>query len=230
MCNDTVIAIVNFNTTLLTNCCVKSVLKQHGGEFEITIFDNSTRDKFVPDACVEKNVRIVDNTAGAYIDFEDVVRQNSIFQRTPNGHGSLKHAYTVDYLLQHSDKNILLMDSDTVLKRKIDFIDDSYVTVASILREKQYKNRFLPFIQFFNVNRINSLGLRYFDRNRILFGAHPTNSFQYDTGTSFLEDCRQMNLNYAEIDYTQYVNHLGSGSWKTNDVMKFLKENSEFYE
>lgn len=54
MCNDTAIVIVNFNTTSLTNCCVKSILKQHGGEFEITIFDNSTRDKFVPDAGVEK--------------------------------------------------------------------------------------------------------------------------------------------------------------------------------
>jgi len=60
---------------------------------------------------------------------------------------------------------------------------------------------------------IKKHNIRYFDKNRILFGASEKNNLNYDTGGSFCEDVKNAGLPYKEIDYTQYVNHLGGGSF-----------------
>jgi len=57
----------------------------------------------------------------------------------------------------------------------------------------------LPFIQYFNAPMIKKHGIRYFDKDRIMFGNNPNNAFTYDTGCSFYEDVLKYDLKYREI-------------------------------
>lgn len=131
-------------------------------------------------------------------------------------HGSLKHAYTIQYLLDHEKNNFIILDSDTEVLHDFDFIEDGYLTIASICR-KTFVPRFVPFIQYFNVDLIKNYKIKYFDKYRILFGKNLQTYFLFDTGCSFYFDITNNKLPYKEIDYMKYVKHLGGGSWITNE-------------
>ena len=115
---------------------------------------------------------------------------------------------------------MLLFDSDTVLHKDIDFIDDNIVTAADIqtrpidFRKKQYVPRFVPFIQFFNVNLINKFNIKYFDSRRI--GENHYGDRIYDTGSSFYDDIISKKAKYKKINFKAYVDHLNAGSWAKN--------------
>lgn len=54
-------------------------------------------------------------------------------KRSHNNHASAKHCYSIQYLLNIcKTKYMVLFDSDTVLRKDIDFIDDNTVTAADI--------------------------------------------------------------------------------------------------
>ena len=54
-------------------------------------------------------------------------------KRSHNNHASAKHCYSIQYLLNIcKTKYMVLFDSDTVLHKDIDFIDDNTVTAADI--------------------------------------------------------------------------------------------------
>ena len=77
-----------------------------------------------------------------------------------------------------------------------------------------YVPRFVPFIQFFNVNLINKLGIKYFDSRRI--GENHYGNRIYDTGSSFYDDIMSKRAEYKKIDFKAYVDHLNAGSWAKN--------------
>ena len=220
------IYIVNFNTTEITNDCIKSIIdKLHAFEYSIMVFDNSNARRFKLDSEIPKNkITIIDNYFGKLINFNDVLMDsvnvqhyNKVKQMNISKFGTLKHTYTIDYIIKHEDKPFLLFDSDVKLLKDIDFIDDKYITIAGINHtEPKWPNRFFPYIQYFNVPMIKKYNICFFDKNRILFGASEKNNLRYDTGSSFYEDIMNANLPYKEIDYTEYINHLGNSSF-TND-------------
>lgn len=155
MLNFIPIYICNYNTTELTIALIYSILKNlKSFDYIINVFDNSDKIPFKLDKFYDK-INVIDNTNGKFIDFDKVVKENSNHSSSPNNHASLKHCYTIDYIIQFSCQNFLLFDSDTILKQDIDFIDDSFITCASVCKqEPTYKNKFYPFIQYFNVNLI----------------------------------------------------------------------------
>lgn len=56
--------------------------------------------------------------------------------------------------------------------------------------------------------------IKYFDMSRMHYGASlNTQSQMYDTGASFLEDCKVQNLNVKLIDNKKYIWHKKKGSW-----------------
>lgn len=61
------VLIVNFNTQLLTECCINSVNKFVPG-CKITVFDNSDKEPF---SNIFNNVEVIDNTRGQVINFRE---------------------------------------------------------------------------------------------------------------------------------------------------------------
>lgn len=215
------IAICNFNTTKLTNDCIISIIKNiKSFKYKIIIFDNSDKNPFKLDPSINANdIIIIDNTTNKYLNFNKMIV--SCFNRqSHNNHASAKHCYSIQYLLNIcTSKYMILLDSDIIVKQDFDFIDDNILTSADIqnrpidFRNKKYISRFVPFVQFFNVNLIKQNNIKYFDAKRI--GENYYNNCIYDTGSSFYEDITKKRLPYKKIDFKKYVNHLNAGSWAT---------------
>lgn len=196
--------IVNFNTTKLTNDCIKSIIaKLKSVDYNIVVFDNSTTIPFVCDAENKHKVTVLDNTNGDIIDFESVLKDSVDFDiykyyqhLDTSRHGTLKHSYTIDYILKTTPADkILLFDSDTILLKDVDFISDDIITAANVVEcANGIVKRFTPFIQYFNVEMIRKNSLSYFDKNRIMFGNNSIMKyyFHYDTGAAFFENCAKL--------------------------------------
>ena len=218
----TPIYIINFNTTELTNNCIRSIIKNlHNFDYQINVFDNSNARRFKCADDISIDVNIINNYCGKIIEFNDVLRDSVDIDHcamtksmNTSRFGTLKHTYTIYYIIEHETRPFILFDSDTELLKDIDFIDDQYATIACIdYLAPKYHDRLLPFIQYFNTPLIKQNNIKYFDKNRILFGACAQNNLTYDTGASFLEDIRKKNIPYKEINYSEYVNHISGGSF-----------------
>lgn len=229
------IALCNYNTTQLTNLCIRSIIKNSGlNIFKIVVLDNSDQQPFHLDPKVDPSkVQIVDNTKSQYIDFKKVCKEFG--GDTSNNHANLKHAYSIQWLLSICQtKGMVLCDSDIVVKKKIDFIDYRFLSVGQMQKPYRKNNvtrfrRILPFLQFFNIELLDKYRLKYFDHTRIL-GSNSEESKYYDTGASFLEDLSNLETKdltlFKDVKVGGYINHLLGGSWAgEHDENKFLKDN-----
>lgn len=219
-------AIVNYNTPILTNALVRSIQK-HVKDigYEIVVLDNSDQEKFIQHS---SKVKVLDNTENKLIDFQKLIQKHSTVE-SGNNYASLKHALSIQYLLDNiQSDDMILLDSDVLLKRNIDFIDHYYVTIAQV-QDTKWKRRFAPYIQYFNVKKIRECGLRYLDLNRMHGGSNKENSKRYDTGASFYEDVAARKLPFRTIPANTYIVHLGSGSWKNVNYKKFLTNNKHLW-
>lgn len=231
------IGICNFNTTDLTNACIKSIIKHlKSFSYNIIILDNSDIYPFALNYNY-KNVRIINNTNQKYIKFDTIINQHG--GNTVNNYANLKHAASIQFLLNICPtKYFILFDSDILLKNDINFISNDIITCANIQNEYSIKSenkyitrnkRFIPFIQFFNIELLNYYKIKYLDINRIM-GTKYKNSIQFDTGSSFYIDIINNNIKYKKIDHTQYIEHLMGSSWaKIHDEKTFLDKYTYLY-
>ena len=134
------IAIIHFNTPELTEACILSIRK-HGCDWPIVLFDNSaditipagtdgngpkeeTIIKARPFKQKMKGVKVIDNTKGQVIDFEQFLslypdrnRQLGVWKSSV--WGSAKHIVTVQKLWELLPDGFILVESDTLVKRDI---------------------------------------------------------------------------------------------------------------
>ena len=224
---------VNFNTTELTNFAIKSIIQNAGLEnYTINVIDNSNRISFTTR---NKQINILDNTKGQLIDVNKMVLDNLKGLPYKKGkYGSYMHCATIQYILDNFD-NVLLFDSDIVVKKKIDFIDENAIGCFHIEKPRidswgfHVAERAVPFIQYFNTKLIKELGIRYLDNDRICCGNVPMKTKEvYDTGASFLEDVKKFS-NYKTFDFNDYINHLRAASWQGNrNITRFMQQNSRY--
>ena len=225
--DDLTIAICNFNTTELTNDAIRSAFDVGLYAKKTVVLDNSTTQKFRLDNDLHE-VTVLDNTYGKYIDFQKVMQTFSTLEIKANANGSLKHCYSIQFLLNacHT-RHMLMLDSDVIFHKKPDFIDDNVITSAEIEREGQFckrcnkifagKTRFAPILQYFNVAMTNAHHLTYYNPMMMHGGLskqqHDIGNY-YDTGAWFYEQVNKRLLKYHEIKYEDYITHLNHGSWK----------------
>lgn len=151
---DLTIGICNFNTTELTNACIKSILKQcKSRHFKIIVLDNSTTEKLKLDPRLESRIIVLDNTTGKYADFNNVNKHFGwSYDET---YGSLKHTYSVQVMIDMcATKWFLLLDSDVIVKKDLEFldvVDDMMIGAFDVGKRKTYRSRALPYVQLFNV-------------------------------------------------------------------------------
>lgn len=228
------VAIVHFNTPELTKAAILSLRKQTGERYEVTVFDNSDKRPFVidePNADALGTVTVIDNTKGQIIDFEKELSKypDKCWELAKRSNwGSAKHIMSVQKLWELLPDGFILMESDILLTKNINFLwDENFAACGKAQwfrgRTKE-KDRLLPFLCYMNVPKLTANGARYFDPERcwsLQPGglANPNN--WYDTGASLLEDIIKTKPAlvarlYRDLDH--YYVHYTGGSWRQNDV------------
>lgn len=222
--------IIHFNTPELTACLCSSIRKFHK-DAKIIIFDNSDKIPF-------KNKDLFcdvyyDNTKSQILNFDKEFEccdiDKEVFKL--NKLGSAKHCRTIQWLFENLNLNeFILLDSDVLLTRPLDFIDNEYSCIAAFEQLKNMKPRLLPFISYFNLEKMHNIN--YFDLKRM--NGLSKYGKPYDTGASFTEDVIKQNLKFKKINYSDYLIHYKSGSWASYDhkadAFKFwLLKNSKYW-
>ena len=232
MVDNLTIGICNFNTTDLTNQTLKTIeANLPECKHQYIILDNSDESKFeLSTENQDLNLKILDNTVGRYINFSKVVQMFCNTQIHHSHNGSLKHCYSIQWLLDICQtKMFLLADSDIIVNKKIDFLDEDYATIAHIQYEGQpnektgksfgkpyqAKTRFLPYLQFFNLELLQKYHVKYFNPMKMHGGLAGN---VYDTGAAFYEEVTSKNLPFKTFDYHDYLFHYAAMSWKKYDV------------
>lgn len=202
--------IVNFNTQKLTDATIQSVNKWHN-DAEITVFGNSDKEPFVN---TFDNVKVIDNTKGQIINFDEVLSRHELIDNTGNNFGSFKHCLTIDKCIEIMDGNFILLDSDVLLKGKVDIINnENFCTVAEIWPPfNEWRGRVVPFICFINKKMCEEHGVHFCDEN-LMWGVKHDFPY-YDTGSYFLEDIMKKKLPIGGIKFQNFIVHYGAGSYR----------------
>lgn len=204
------ISTVNFNNYDLTNACIQAVKTNIKNiDYNIIVVDNSTSVHY---KTAFNDIRIIDN-------FNN--RLNLDFEYTR--HGDQSHSAVIQYLIDICNTDyLILLDSDFLLKKNLDFLltDDctKYITICQLDYGKNPDmTRLTPYLQVFNLKLFKKYNLKYYNKS---------NSSR--TGHYLYLQLKDMNLldNVKIIKYSQYGIHLLSGSKKTtDDCEKFLNDN-----
>lgn len=219
------VAIVHFNTPELTRAAVLSLWK-HTPDAVVTIFDNSDRRPFEPMG----GVRVIDNTKGGIIDFAKELSKYPDKTETRNGWASAKHAMSVDALFDFFPKGFVLADSDVLFKRDISDLFDTESILSGSISTNGKIPRLRPFLCWINVPICMEHRIRYFDGKRSWHLCNDERASKYDTGASFLEDCRLSGEPFNIVVLRNYIEHLGAGSWQNQDWRNWLEEHKSLYE
>lgn len=234
-----VVAIINFNTPELTEAAIKSVRKHGGENYQIVVFDNSCTIDFEavpgiparhydarPFTAKMDGVTVIDNTQGQVIDFKKLLADfpdRTKVHGLANDWGSDKHIWTVQKLWELIPNGFVLLESDVLLTKNIDFMFNRAEGVIGYVQQPQPHNRFnigrlVPMLCWMNVPMLTKCGARYFDPERawMLYPDIDDRRNWYDTGAVLLEDVRShMNgLCGKHIDIRNFMIHKQSGSWR----------------
>lgn len=230
---DRQVAIIHFNTPSLTQAAILSLRKHGGGDYSVTVFDNSDKRPF---KAKMKGVTVIDNTDGQIIDFDAELakypdKNRAIGCAKGNEFASVKHMLTVQKLWELLPDGFVLMESDVLLKKSIeDFFRPEYSVVAYIQRQQQTNKfkvpRVMPMLCWLNVPMFKAEGVNYFDPKRtwaLKADANDRTNW-YDTGASLLEDImtHRPRLKGLHIDIRNYIMHYGSASWRNNSLWNHI--------
>lgn len=215
------ILIVNYNTTELTNACIFSINKRMPG-YNIYVFDNS--DKVPYENTYFDNVTIIDNTKGWYVNFAPWLKEMNAIPNSgarKNNYGSAKHCVSVDIGFLLIGRDVILMDSDVLLKKDCsDIIDKRCVYSSEIAVQPNCDiRRVLPFLCYMNYEMCRMNGIRFFDKTHMHGLNNGKYCDRYDTGAGFYLQCED--LKHKEIKCDEYIEHYAGGSW----VKEKLKQN-----
>lgn len=225
MSNKINICIVHYNTPELLDACIKSIRKHMNN---IYIFENSDRKPFTN---TYDNVEIIDNTKGQIINYDEWFKNypecfDTIHYKL-NKCGSARHTYAIEKCIDIINDNFILLDSDVLVKKDIsDLFDETCLYVGE---EEHFgadiHRRIFPFICFINVKMMKELRIRYMNEKEMI---GLTKNGDYDTGSELCKSGRK--YKHKDIKYSDYIEHLGSGSWRCNNWQGFLDSHKELYE
>lgn len=204
------ILIINYNTTLLTQCCIKSIIKTTPGT-HIYVFDNSDVEPFEN---IFKNVTVFDNTKGQIINFDEWIANYPKARERACNFGTAKHTISVDIAMNLINEPFILLDSDVLVKKDLSDLYQYEYTYVGEESGEGLKMRVVPYVCFINTPLCKEHGITYFNENYIL-GLNKTdinkNSGLYDTGSAFFFQAKL--FPHKNIKVNDYVIHFGHGSW-----------------
>jgi hypothetical protein len=225
------VMIVHYNTPELTAAAIRSLEKCTPG-CHVTILDNSDKKPFTKRM---PNVKVIKNTKGQLIDFDKWLEGfPDKAKDSANNYGSARHTYSVQWLIDHTDKPFILLDSDVLIKNDLKplwKLDKAFVARVSTNTRKYGVDIFraTPFVCFINVPMIKKAGVKYFNPDFMWDLSDKMPNKRYDTGAWFLEDCKAHNLPYEKADTLSMALHFHHGSYPNADSTQWLEENKELH-
>lgn len=223
------VAIVNYNTTELTEAAIRSLMKHTPG-CHVYVFDNSDAKPF---ATKIPNVEVIDNTKGQLIDFAKELEKHpdrwKKDERKSN-FGSMKHTMSVDMLMDMIPGGFVLMDSDVLIRVDIGILWDMNVACTGSEEVKDGVPLLMPFLCHLNVPMLMEKGIRYYNGEKMWALSEREPDCHYDTGAWLLEEVRRNSLPVSYVNIWNYCIHLGHGSWRGQNAASWLKENSGLWE
>jgi hypothetical protein len=181
-----------------------------------------------------KGVKVIDNTKGQVIDFEQFLslypdrnRQLGVWKSSV--WGSAKHIVTVQKLWELLPDGFILVESDTLVKRDITELWKEQYSFCGYVQKNQNGNRFkvpriLPMLCYMNVPKLTKEGARYFDPDRCWALKADANlrGNWFDTGACLLDDVLRMRprLKGLHVDIRLFIEHYGGGSWHQGDLQR----------
>lgn len=229
------ICIVHYNTPRLTHAAVLSLWKHTPG-CRVVVFDNSDRLP-IRDCAVWTElagsplVEVIDNTHGECIDFDAWLDTFPYKEPSPgNNYGSAKHCYSVQWLCDHLKEPFILMDSDVLIRKDISIFwsrpDCAWVGQVGENVRKRFGydiQKVQPFLCYLNVPMMKDHGISYFHSEWMwnLTAIRPNH--RYDTGAWLYKAVKEAGLPTYEVVLSEYIAHLGHGSWRDRNPMEWLK-------
>jgi len=219
------VAVVNYNTTKLTEAAIMSLFKHTPG-CHVYVFDNSDAEPFKTKL---PNVEVIDNTKGKLVDFDaELAKYPDKWERdkVKSNYGSAKHSMSIQKLMELIPGGFVLMDSDVLFKQDIGKFWDYNVACLGTEDLKHGVPLLLPFLCWLNCVKLNENGIGYFNGEKMWALSEKEPNQHYDTGAWLLEEVRRKSLPVEYVNIWDYVIHLGHGSWKDKDTDKWLEENA----
>ena len=235
-------AIVHYNTPKLTRAAIMSLWKHTPG-VHVTVFDNSDRlpfasrnEQFMKDH--GDLLDVIDNTDGQLIEWDRWLQEYPDREPSPgNNYGSAKHCYSVQWLCDYIGKPFLLMDSDVLVRLDVtDFFghpDCAWVgqTGENVRRRFGYDIlKVQPFLCWLNVPLLQEHGISYFNGRWMWNLTHTRPNHRYDTGAWLYKAVSAACLPTYQMPITEYILHLGHGSWRDKKPMEWLTDHRELWE
>ena len=248
-----VVATVHFNTPELTEAMILS-LRKHGGEdYKVVILDNSDKKPFK----ISRNktgiygkplgdVKVINNRKGQVIDF---AKELAKFPDKDEDYGcalgcyfgSDVHMMSVQKLWELIPEGFILVDSDILIKKSIDFMFVEDQCTIGCVSDKTAKRipRLVPMLLWINVPMCVAGGARFFDPDRawaLHKGWDDPRNF-WDTGAAFLDDIKRLKpqchgKTISREMILSLMEHYGAGSWEKNDLdlqKNWLEEHKDLW-
>lgn len=209
----------NFNNKELTNSMIMSFRKQYG-MCHAYVLDNSTEQKY---ETALNDVTIIDNFN--YKNTTEVYEHAVTKYDKLGGRYSVLHSGTIEYAFNLiDDEYIVLCDNDVMFYPSIqkllnEFDENEYDVIAEtgIAEWGWPTERLFPFFCLINLKKVKQYHIHFYTPDSIIPG-------EKDTGAFFLEELNKNNIKIKNIKLTDYIVHLGQGSWLNKDTNYFLKQ------
>lgn len=222
------VVIIHYNTPELTEAAIMSLRKHGGGSYQVYILDNSDYRPFTRKM---EGVKVLNNRKGRYINFEKELakypeKDEKYGCAAGCWYGSDKHMMSVQKMWELVPDGFVLMDSDVLIRKSIDFMFMEDRCACGYVSTKSYGGipRYAPMLLWINVPLCVKGGARFFDPDRAwaLHQGHDERNF-WDTGAAFLDDIKRLKPQcvgrvISRDQLLQTIEHYGSGSWKKNEL------------
>lgn len=224
------VAIVHYNTPELAEAAILSLRKHCVEQYQVYVFDNSDTKPFTKKM---KGVKVFDNTKGKYVDFEAELAKYPNMEKKMgelSNQGSVKHMLSVQKLWELVPDGFILLESDVLISKNIDFLwDENFAACGKVqyLQRvgRKEKDRLAPFLCYLNVPLLKANGARYYDPLRCwnLHQGRNNPANYWDTGACVLDDIRRTKPQlvcrcYPDLDKCYF--HFHGGSWRNDEATK----------
>lgn len=234
------VCIVHYNTPKLTSHCIRSLLKHHPSA-RVIVFDNSDLRPFDSVCCdaIATRIEVIDNTRAQILDFDALLAQFPDKETGPvnkSNYGSYKHCCSVQWLMDHLDEPFLLMDSDVLIRQRINtFCNPRYAFTGHVVCNTRKRfgleiYRAEPFLCYINTPMLRAAGVTYLNTDYMWALSHQSPNNRYDTGAWFLKDVMDHRLPYRDFDTTPYIAHFGHGSWHATNYRQWLAVHRDLWQ
>lgn len=227
--NDLTLATVNYNTPLYVYTLLSSIKKSNPWYTgKLHVYDNGTTHT------------VIDGTHDLYIGHHINSDFYSEFDGIPEPSNpgcrqfaSAKHCKLLNKMFEECQtRYLLLLNSDVIVTETfeplLDKLKETHAAACGYIRHPAgYKPRLAPWFSFIDTYQCKDAGIAYYDTTRILF---INGNMEYDTGASFLEDCRAKHLIINELpsDNMGYY-HFKGGSYSNQDSVLLWLHKHELY-